>query len=166
MAAGAVAMKILQQEQIDCVAFVSEIGGIGIDIPSTLSLKEIRENRDANPLFCPDEIAAEKMQKQLFQAIEEGDTLGGVVSCIASLPPGLGDPIYDKLEAHLAFAMLSIPATKGFEIGSGFAGARMKGSHHNDQFMHDAQGNIVTKTNFAGGVLGGIFKWGSPFFTG
>lgn len=163
VAAGAIAAKILVREQIDCVAFVTEIGGVEIEMPSLYLLEEAREKRDANPLLCPDAIAAEKMKKKLCQAMEEGDTLGGVVACIASLPPGLGDPIYEKLEANLAFAMLSIPATKGFEIGSGFAGARMKGSCHNDPFGQDVKGNIFPKTNFSGGVLGGI-STGAPLF--
>lgn len=163
VAAGAVATKILSREQIHCVAFVAEMGGIGIEMASTHSLEEVREKRDANPLFCPDTLAAEKMQQQLLQAIKEGDTLGGVVACIASVPPGLGDPIYDKLEANLAFAMLSIPATKGFEIGSGFTGARMKGSCHNDLFVKDSKGKFASKTNFSGGVLGGI-STGAPLF--
>jgi len=88
---------------------------------------------------------------------QEGDSLGGILQCAASkLPVGLGDPVYSKLEANLASAMLSLPATKGFEIGSGFAAARMKGSEHNDAFDLDDQGNVTTVTNFAGGTLGGI----------
>jgi chorismate synthase len=97
------------------------------------------------------------MIKALEKAKEEGDSLGGIIETTAfNLPIGLGDPVYEKLEANLAKAMLSLPATKGFEIGSGFAAARMKGSEHNDAFILDDKGNVSTATNFAGGTLGGI----------
>ena len=93
----------------------------------------------------------------LEKAKEEGDSLGGIIETVAfHLPIGLGDPVYEKLEANLAKAMLSLPATKGFEIGSGFSAARMKGSEHNDAFILDDKGNVSTATNFAGGTLGGI----------
>jgi chorismate synthase len=91
---------------------------------------------------------------------KEGDSLGGIVTCIAHLPAGLGDPIYHRLDAMLAHAMLSIPASKGFEIGSGFASARMKGSEHNDAF-DISKGRTITATNWAGGLLGGI-STGAP----
>lgn len=100
---------------------------------------------------CPKKLEA------IEKAKEEGDSLGGILQAVAiNLPVGLGDPVYGKLEAQLASAMLSLPATKGFEIGSGFAAARMKGSEHNDAFDVDEKGNITTTTNFAGGTLGGI----------
>jgi chorismate synthase len=95
--------------------------------------------------------------KLIEQVKKEGDSLGGILqTTLTNLPVGLGDPVYSKLEANLASAMLSIPATKGFEIGSGFNAARMRGSEHNDAFYVDDQGHISTKTNFAGGTLGGI----------
>ena len=101
--------------------------------------------------------ATEKMIEKIEEAKREGDSLGGILQCAASkVPIGLGDPVYGKLEALLAFAMLSLPATKGFEIGSGFQAARMKGSEHNDAFTLDEKGKIAMETNFAGGTLGGI----------
>ena len=97
------------------------------------------------------------MMEKIEEAKKEGDSLGGILQCAAAhLPPGLGDPVYGKLEALLASAMLSLPASKGFEIGSGFAAARMKGSEHNDAFDIDEKGKVITATNFAGGTLGGI----------
>ena len=102
-----------------------------------------------------------KLQYQEDLTLEEKDSLGGILSCVAHAPPGLGDPVYCKLEAMLAFAMLSLPATKGFEIGSGFGSARMRGSEHNDPFDLDEQGKIRLATNFAGGTLGGI-STGAP----
>jgi chorismate synthase len=157
VAAGAIAKKLLAHFEIELCAFVSEIGGIAIAEPNLDSLPKLRKKVLANPLFCPDGKAAEKMMKEIEKAKEEGDSLGGILQCAATrLPVGLGDPVYGKLEANLASAMLSIPATKGFEIGSGFAAARMKGSEHNDAFDVDENGKITTTTNFAGGTLGGI----------
>lgn len=156
VAAGAVAKKFLAKFGIELCAFVAEIGGIPIAEPSLDAPLKLRKKVLANPLFCPDSKAAEKMMKEIEKAKEEGDSLGGILQCVAKLPVGLGDPVYDKLEANLASAMLSLPATKGFEIGSGFAAARMKGSEHNDAFDVDETGQITTTTNFAGGTLGGI----------
>lgn len=157
VAAGAVAKKLLEHYDIEMCAFVSEIGGISIVEPNLESPAKLRKKVFANPLFCPDAKAAEKMMKEIEKAKEEGDSLGGILQCaVSKLPPGLGDPVYGKLEAKLASAMLSLPATKGFEIGSGFAAARMKGSEHNDSFDVDENGQITTTTNFAGGTLGGI----------
>lgn len=157
VAAGAVAKKLLAHFDIELCAFVAEIGGISIVEPNLESPAKLRKKILANPLFCPDAKAAEKMMKEIEKAKEEGDSLGGILQCaVAKLPPGLGDPVYGKLEANLASAMLSLPATKGFEIGSGFAAARMKGSEHNDAFDVDENGKITTTTNYAGGTLGGI----------
>ena len=104
------------------------------------------------------------MMRRIAQIKEESDSLGGIIGCIAHAPSGLGDPIYCKLEAMLAFAMLSLPATKGFEMGSGFQTSRMRGSEHNDPFEIDAQGKIHTATNNAGGTLGGISTGATLFF--
>jgi chorismate synthase len=157
VAAGAVAKKLLAHFDIEMCAFVAEIGGIAISEPNLDSLTKLKKKVLSNPLFCPDGKAAEKMMKEIEKAKEEGDSLGGILQCaVAKLPVGLGDPVYGKLEANLASAMLSLPATKGFEIGSGFAAARMKGSEHNDTFDVDENGKITTTTNFAGGTLGGI----------
>ncbi len=135
---------------------MAAIGGIEISEPNLSHLDAIREKTLSSPLFCPDEKAAAAMMAAIEKAKEEGDSLGGVLQGIAHLPSGLGDPVYCKLEALLAYAMLTLPATKGFEIGSGFAAARMKGSEHNDAFDIDERGKVTTVTNFAGGTLGGI----------
>jgi chorismate synthase len=163
VAAGAVAKKLLSHYQIECTAFVAEIGGI-VTSPQNLSdLVQLREKTYSSPIFCPDENAARQMMEKIEAVKEENDSLGGVIACVAHIPIGLGDPVYGKLEANLACAMLSLPASKGFEIGSGFAAARMKGSEHNDLFDLDEQGHVHTITNFAGGTLGGI-STGSPLF--
>ncbi len=163
VAAGAVAKKLLSKFEIDCVAFVAEIGGIPIHDPDLSDLGALRHKTYSNALFCPDETAGKKMMARIEEVKLEGDSLGGILACVAHLPVGLGDPVYSKLEARLASAMLSIPATKGFEIGSGFAAARMKGSEHNDAFGLDAEGHARTATNFSGGTLGGI-STGSPLY--
>lgn len=162
VAAGAVAKKLLAAHQIECVAFISEIGGIPIH-RDIMNLDELRGKIASNPLFCPDERASEQMMKKISAVKEEGDSLGGIVSCIAHLPIGLGEPVYGKLDAMLAAAMLSIPASKGFEIGAGFEAARMKGSEHNDCFAVDEEDQIYLRTNDAGGLLGGI-STGAPLF--
>lgn len=157
VAAGAVAKKLLSHFGVELCAFVAEIGGIAIAEPDVSALPMLRKQILTNPLFCPDAQQSEKMMRELLKAKEEGDSLGGIVQSVAvHLPAGLGDPVYGKLGANLASAMLSLPAAKGFEIGSGFAAARMKGSEHNDAFDVDEKGQITTTTNFAGGALGGI----------
>lgn len=157
VAAGAIAKKILRQEGIHLLAYIREIGGISIQDPDLSNPAHLKEEIVQNPLFCPDPIATKKMIDLIEEVKKEGDSLGGIIEAIAlSLPAGLGDPVYEKIEASLAYAMLSLPATKGFEIGSGFASARMRGSTHNDAFSIDEHGDVCTKTNFAGGTLGGI----------
>ncbi|MES2122659.1 MAG: chorismate synthase [Chlamydiota bacterium] len=156
VAAGAVAKKLLRHFGVQVIAYIKEIGGI---VASELSLSPdaMRKATLGSPLFCPDEQATQKMIAAIEKVKEEGDSLGGVIETVAySLPVGLGDPVYEKLEANLAKAMLSLPATKGFEMGSGFAAARMKGSEHNDAFVVGDDGLVTTETNFAGGTLGGI----------
>lgn len=160
VAAGAIAKKYLSSHGIFCTAYIDEIGAIKAIAPNILTL---RMQTLASPLFCPDPIAEKKMMAAIIKAKEEGDSLGGIVACTATIPKGLGDPIYAKLEAMLASAMLSIPASKGFEIGSGFQAARMKGSEHNDPFEVDENGNVFPETNFAGGTLGGI-STGAPLY--
>lgn len=152
VAAGAVAKKLLAHFNISVVAYMKQIGKTEAqNLPANL-----QEKTAVSPVFCPDEHAAAKMMQEIEAAKQEGDSLGGVIEFVGiGLPVGLGDPVYSKLEANLAFAMMSLPATKGFEMGSGFAGAAMKGSEHNDAFVN-VDGKIVTKTNFAGGTLGGI----------
>lgn len=164
VAAGTIAKKLLAHFNIDCVAFVAEIGGIAITPPNICDLTTLRQKTYANPIFCPDEIASQKMVQKLESTKNEKDSLGGIIACVAQLPTGLGDPIYHKLEAMLASAMLSIPATKGFEVGCGFEAARMKGSEHNDGFDIDNQGQIRTSSNHSGGTLGGISTGSQLFF--
>lgn len=151
VAAGAVAKKLLAHYNIEIVAYIKEIGPF-----SSKSLEVTKKAVLESPIFCPDKEASEKMMAALLAIKEEKDSLGGIVEAIASsLPPGLGDPVYEKLQANLAKAMFTIPAVKGFEIGSGFSGAKMQGSAHNDLFT-TSDDKVVTKTNFAGGLLGGI----------
>lgn len=161
VAAGAIAKKLLAYFEIDCVAYVAEIGGIAIDEPDFSDLKTLRERTHSSPIFCPDKNP--EILKKIEDTIAERDSLGGIIGCVAHLPAGLGDPIFSKLEALLAHAMLSLPASKGFEIGAGFAAARMKGSEHNDGFTTNENGNVRTTTNFSGGTLGGI-STGSPLY--
>lgn len=155
VAAGAIAKKVLKHYNISVAAYIKQIGPVVADI-SISDITTLRTETYNDPVFCPDPKASAAMIDCLKHAMEEGDSLGGVIEFVAlSVPVGLGDPVYEKLEANLAFAMMSLPATKGFEIGSGFKAASMKGSEHNDIFV--AEGNhIATQTNFAGGTLGGI----------
>lgn len=150
VAAGAVAKKILKTWNIEIVGYMLKIGTERASVNvNTVSPVHVNESS----VFCPDKIATEVMTKQLSQAIEDGDSLGGIIEVVArNVPVGLGDPVYEKLEANLAKAMMSLPATKGFEIGSGFEATSMKGSEHNDLFISRHQ----TDTNHAGGTLGGI----------
>ena len=155
VASGAVAAKILREKfGVEIVGWVSSVGEIeaqGID-GSILT----REVVDQNIIRCPDHRAAEKMEQLVAKLKEAGDSVGGVVSCvIRNVPVGIGEPTYDKLEAKLAQAMLAIPATKAFEVGSGFAGTRQQGSQHNDAFTVK-NGRMGTLTNNSGGIQGGI----------
>lgn len=155
VAAGAIAKKILQYYKIQLAAFVQSIGDIvaHIDINDITKLKQVTYKQS---IFCPDKTAAKSMLAKLNEIKQAGDSIGGTVGfIIANHPAGLGEPIYDKLEARLASAMMSIPAAKGFSIGSGFEAAKMQGSQHNDIFINN-NGVITTKTNYAGGVLAGI----------
>jgi chorismate synthase len=155
VAAGAIARKVLRKFYPRCeiIAYVTQVHGIDAAIDrSSVKIEDV----EATAVRCPDEKAARKMIALIEQTRAQGDSLGGVIECVVRQAPlGLGEPVFDKLEADLAKAMLSLPATKGFEIGSGFAAARMKGSEHNDPFeMHE--GKIRTTTNNSGGVQGGI----------
>jgi len=155
VAAGAIAKKILHQVAgVEIVGYVKRIKDLEGDVdPELVTLDQV----ERNIVRCPDQGAAERMIDLVEQARDEGDSLGGVVECVARrVPRGLGMPVFDKLEADLAKAVMSLPATKGFEIGSGFAGTTMKGSEHNDEFYTDEAGNIRTRTNRSGGVQGGI----------
>ncbi|MGC8711505.1 MAG: chorismate synthase [Leptodesmis sp.] len=155
VAAGAIAKKILRQVAgVEIIAYVKRIKDLeGVIDPETVTLDQV----ESNIVRCPDWETAERMIDLIEQYRNQGDSLGGVVECVARrVPRGLGMPVFDKLEADLAKAVMSLPATKGFEIGSGFAGTLMSGSEHNDEFYTDDQGNIRTVTNRSGGVQGGI----------
>lgn len=153
VAAGAVAMAFLKTKKIQITAFVTQVGEIKID----KHYKELDFSMiEGTPVRCPDIEAAKKMEAHILRIKKAGDSIGGIIQCvITGCPYGLGEPVFDKLHAQLGKAMLSINAVKGFEIGSGFAGAQMKGSDHNDLFDIDAD-KIITKTNLSGGVQGGI----------
>jgi len=155
VAAGAVAEKVLKalHPGLEIVAFVTSIHDIDAAIdPDAVT----REAVEANIVRCPDSAAAKKMIERIKQVRGEGDSIGGTIGClIRGVPVGLGDPVFDKLEADLAKAMLSLPATKGFEIGSGFSGTRLRGSEHNDAFVISG-GRVATATNRSGGIQGGI----------
>jgi chorismate synthase len=155
VAAGAVARQVLAHfhPELELVTYVIHV----YDIAATVAAATVtREAVEANAVRCPDEVAAREMIQRIEQARAEGDSLGGIIECVLrGVPPGWGEPVFDKLEADLAKAMLSLPATKGFEIGSGFAAAAMKGSEHNDPFEM-REGKIRTTTNRSGGVQGGI----------
>ncbi len=150
--AGAIARQILSNRGITIRAYVTEIGGISLpqNVQPDYSLTE------SNAVRCPHEETAEKMERAVREAKENGDSLGGVVRCeVLNLPAGIGEPQFGKMPAMLAHAMMSINAVKGFEMGEGFALARMKGSEANDLFRSGAAG-VETNTNRSGGVLGGI----------
>lgn len=152
---GAIARQLIAQEGISVQAYVSRVGEIAIGKPYTeLDLTAVLNSDPAEAgqvVRCPDPVTAERMKKAIEQVRAEGDSLGGVVSCVVKgLPPGLGEPVFDRLDADLAKAMLSINATKGFQIGSGFGAAAMHGSQHN--------------AGPQGGVLGGITDGGDLFF--
>ena len=155
VAAGAVAEKILAERfGVRIVAWVSSVGNV--DAPDLSGDVLTREQVDANAIRCPDEDAAAKMIGLVAQARDRKDSVGGVVTCVCNhVPVGWGEPIFDKLDALLAQAMMSIPATKGFEIGSGLESARMFGSEHNDPFVWQDD-RLTTATNYSGGVQGGI----------
>jgi chorismate synthase len=163
VAAGAVAKKILSIlcPGFELVAYVAQIHEISAKINrSVVTMKDVEKN----PVRCPDHAAAKKMASLIEQVRGEGESVGGVIECVArGIPPGLGEPVFDKLEADLAKAMLSLPATKGFEIGSGFSATRMRGSEHNDPFEMRA-GKIRTATNNSGGVQGGISNGEEIYF--
>ncbi len=154
VAAGAIARKILSLAgNVTIAAFVTRIHDI--EMPERPGVPR-REEIDANPVRCPDPVTAKRMEDLILEVRKAGDSVGGVIECrVAGLPVGLGAPVFDRLEADLAKAMLSLPATKGFEVGSGFAGTRLRGSEHNDPF-EIRDGAIRTASNHAGGVLGGI----------
>lgn len=161
VAAGAVARKWLQTTYgIELVGYVTRIGEVTVDLdPDTVTAEAVEALPAGEPnlVRCPDPAAAARMVAAIDAARTAGDSIGGWVGCVArNVPAGWGEPVFDKLEADLAKAMLSIPACKGFELGSGFAGSALRGSQHNDPFYADEEGRIRTTTNRSGGVQGGI----------
>ena len=155
VAAGAIAKKILKQvANVEIVGYVKQIKNLeGIIDPSTVTLEEVENNI----VRCPDEETAKKMIALIDKTRRDKDSVGGVVECVVrQVPKGLGQPVFDKLEADLAKGVMSLPASKGFEIGSGFSGTLLTGSEHNDEFYADESGNIRTTTNHSGGIQGGI----------
>jgi chorismate synthase len=154
VAAGVLARKALAAAgPIEIVSWVQRVQDIETEVDP---LAVTREAVDANIARCPDAPTAERMIARIDEARKAGDSLGGVVEAVArGVPAGLGEPVFDKLDADLAKAMLSLPAAKGFEIGSGFAGTRLTGSQHNDPFFN-GDGHVRTRTNRSGGVQGGI----------
>lgn len=160
VAAGAVAKLFLKKYKIEIRAFVSQVGKIKLPYPSEKVNFEVIEK---NPVRCANLAAAKEMETLIKIVKKEGDTIGGVVTCvIENCPAGLGAPVFDRLHADLGKAMLSINACKGFEYGSGFSGVEMRGSAHNDAFYNN-HGSIKTKTNYSGGIQGGISN-GMPIY--
>jgi chorismate synthase len=154
VAAGAIARKLLREAAgVEVLAWVAQVHTITAAAdPSQVSLEDV----EGNIVRCPDQQVAARMVERIDQARADGDSLGGVVECVCrNVPPGLGEPVFDKLEADLARGVMSLPASKGFEIGSGFAGVTLTGIEHNDAFVNQG-GRIRTVTNRSGGVQGGI----------
>jgi chorismate synthase len=155
VAAGAIAKKLLATQNIHVVAYLKGVGDMSVDMDMSVDLSDlpsVLKARNSSPLFCPDVLTENEIIRRVDRAKSEGDSLGGVVECItAGLPVGLGDPVYEKIEANLAKAMMSLPASKGVEFGCGFAAAAMRGSEHNDAF-----GVNGLLSNRSGGILGGI----------
>lgn len=162
VAAGAIAKKYLQEKLgIEFLSYVEQVG----DIKTTINFNTVsQEQIESNIVRCPDPQTAEKMISLIETIKNDGDSIGGVIrGIIKNVPAGLGEPVFDKVSAELAKAMVSINAVKGFEIGSGFEGIKMKGSEHNDVFFVE-NGKVKTKTNNAGGTLGGISTGESIYF--
>ncbi|MFV0342797.1 MAG: chorismate synthase [Anaerocolumna sp.] len=152
VAAGAIAMTILEQLNISVCAYTKSIGSVSIDYK-----KCNKDNIKLNPLSMPDLDAASTASQLLDEAIKNQDSLGGIIECIVSgVPAGIGEPVFDKLDANLGKAILSIGAVKGVEFGSGFKSASFTGSVNNDSFRYTEDGKVVKETNHAGGILGGI----------
>ena len=161
VAAGAIAKLFLRHYGIHIHAYVSQVGELRLE-KSYLEM-DLKKAED-NIVRCPDEAMAEKMIAYIDEVRKSRDTVGGIVTCVAQgVPPGLGEPVFDRLHAELGKAMLSINAVKGFEYGSGFEGVKMKGSQHNDAFYKEGD-RIRTKTNHSGGIQGGISNGEDIYF--
>lgn len=152
--AGIIAKKLLGRYDIDVLAYTRSISKIKTD--KKFSAAEIRKNKNAAATRCPDLACAEKMEEAIIKARKEGESLGGVIECIAlNMPPGIGEPLFDSLDADLAKAVFAVPAVKGVEFGAGFRAAELTGSQNNDSFLLK-NGKVITSTEHAGGILGGL----------
>ncbi|MCH6202156.1 chorismate synthase [Aquiflexum sp. LQ15W] len=161
VAGGAIAKMLLSHYGVSIQAFVSQVGDMKLEKNyQELDLAKTEENI----VRCPDPVMAEKMIEYIDEVRKSRDTVGGIVSCVAKgVPPGLGEPVFDRLHAELGKAMLSINAVKGFEYGSGFEGVKMRGSEHNDAYYQDGD-RVRTKTNNSGGIQGGISNGEDIYF--
>jgi chorismate synthase len=164
VASGAVARKILSLVgPVEIRAYVTRVHDIALPAAAAAAFPSLAEV-DATPVRCPDPATAAAMIRRIEEVRSQGDSVGGIIHCrIRGVPAGLGEPVFDRLEADLAKAMLSLPATKGFEIGSGFAGTLLKGSEHNDAFV-PRKGGVATATNRSGGIQGGISNGEEIYF--
>jgi chorismate synthase len=161
VAAGAIAKMMLRHYGISVNAYVSQVGDLKLE-KSYLELN--LDSTENNIVRCPDSEMAEKMISFIDEVRKSRDTVGGIVSCVAKgVPPGLGEPVFDRLHAELGKAMLSINAVKGFEYGSGFEGVKMRGSSHNDTFFQEGE-KVRTRTNYSGGIQGGISNGEDIYF--
>jgi chorismate synthase len=162
VAAGALAKLMLHSQNITIQAYVSQVGTLKLEKHYTeLDLSKT----DENAVRCPDEAMAQRMFDYIDEIRKKGDSIGGIITCvIKGVPAGLGEPVFDRLHAELGKAMLSINAVKGFEYGSGFEGVKLNGSAHNDLFYTDEKGEIHTKTNYSGGIQGGISNGEDIYF--
>lgn len=154
VAAGAIAKEVLKGFGVEVIAWVEKVHHLAAAIdPLTVTMEQV----EANIIRCPDAAMAQKMIEHVEEIRKAGDSVGGIVSCVArGVPAGWGEPIFDKLEADLAKALLSLPACKGFESGDGFAGTDLTGREHNDEYFADETKNVTTSTNRSGGIQGGI----------
>ncbi len=152
--AGTIAKKLLSRYNVDVLAYTLAIGNVKSQ--RQFSFSEIRKNRYAAATRCPDLACAEKMEETIVEAKKEGDSLGGIVECVVlNMPVGVGEPLFDALDADLAKAVFAVPAVKGVEFGVGFGAARLRGSENNDAYLVK-NGKVVTATENAGGILGGL----------
>ena len=161
--AGAVAKKLLGTVNVDVLAYTKAIGKVKMETP--LSLAEIRDRKYKAAVRCPDLTCAKAMEEAIVKAKKEGDSLGGLIECLAlNVPTGVGEPLFDALDADIAKILLAVPAVKGVEFGAGFKAAELKGSENNDAYQMQ-NGKVVTLTNNSGGILGGMSS-GMPIIVG
>jgi chorismate synthase len=152
--AGAVAKKLLSMHDVDVLAYTKAIGSVKMG--KSLGFEEIRKRTYKTAVRCPDSAYAKKMEEAIVNARKEGDSLGGIIECIAlGVPAGIGEPLFDSLDADIAKMLMAVPAVKGVEFGAGFKAAELKGSENNDAYLV-RNGKVVTQTNNAGGILGGL----------